>query len=189
MRILHFLVIQILILLLFACKRPYQEFFKQPLPPVKVAVSIKSRLYVSEGRYENLEKILAVALRDHLATFATVVPEGTIAPPEAVLLHVDVYDYSTSPIRASIRRGYVTPSFSGALMLNNSKNEIVYLGSIPTLGIIRELKPMDDIIRRTTRRMVHRRKIDMELMELYADLVNREISRAFAKTITTQLQN
>jgi len=43
MRVLHFLAIQVLMVLSFACKRADPEFgpIKQPAPPLEVVVSIK----------------------------------------------------------------------------------------------------------------------------------------------------
>jgi len=198
----------------FACKRPRPEFnsFKQSPSPVEVAASIKYHQPGNQDKNLNMANVFAGTLRDHLATFVTVVPESEVAPPDAVRLNVMIYeitysgprglgqylpDYnhrsdrpqpvtsfnwagSENAYRISKMLGYYAPRIRGKLLLGHTKRpRSVYSADIPTLDIMRALKPFDDEVRD------YKRSNEKE----YVDHVHREISRAFAETITKQLQN
>jgi hypothetical protein len=80
-------------LLVFGCTRPEVEAFRQRPTPVRVTVSLPSRL---EGR-DAFQKEYASALRARLATRVVVVPEGVKPPIGAVELQVDIQDVSPAP--------------------------------------------------------------------------------------------
>jgi len=205
MQVLHLLAIQVLMVSLFACKRAGPEFapIKQPAPPVEVVVSIKPSshgLYVNWkttplsnaglSYYEWLEKKLAGSLRDSLSDFVAVVPESATAPPDALQLEVRVYRCYELPINSRMQLGYDAPFFSGVLLLHDpQKNKTVHLGNIPTNKIARELKPLDDSLRIYVNGKNGKKPHDSELeQKSWVEQTNREISRAFAETITKQLQ-
>lgn len=150
-----------------------------------------------------MAEALAGALRDYLATFVSVVPGGKEPPLNAALLNIMIYEityreprnlgqypyyennwneYVYSSERAERiyeRLGYYAPKIRGKLLLGRTKHpRSVYSSDIPTMDIIRELKPIYEI--RGYRTLDYKR---------YSDHTNREISRVFAETITKYLKN
>jgi hypothetical protein len=85
----------------FACKAPEDKQFREAPPPVEVSVSFKA----DTAAGLDTERELAAALRARLAGFVTVVPEGTVAPPGAVRLEIEIN---------RVRRGRISPVFIGA---------------------------------------------------------------------------
>lgn len=80
-------------LLVLGCTRPDVEAFRQRPTPVRVVVSLPSRL---EDR-DAFQKEYASALRARLATRVVVVPEGVKPPAGAAELQVDIRDISPAP--------------------------------------------------------------------------------------------
>jgi hypothetical protein len=80
-------------LLVLGCTRPEVEAFRQRPTPVRVSVSLPSRLEDRDG----FQKEYASALRARLATRVVVVPEGVKPPNGAVELQVDIQDVSPAP--------------------------------------------------------------------------------------------
>jgi len=75
---------------------------------------------------------------------------------------------------------HTVPRFGGSIVMGNSKrSRSVFSGRIPTRDIVRELRPLDDKVR----------ALDGYTRDEYNERVTKEISRAFAETITKQLQN
>ena len=80
-------------LLIVGCTRPEVEAFRQRPTPVRVTVSLPTRLEDREG----FQKEYASALRARLATRVTVVPDGVPPPVGAAELQVDIRDISPAP--------------------------------------------------------------------------------------------
>ena len=85
------------LLLVFGCTRPEVEAFRQRPAPVRVTVSLPSRL---EDR-DSFQKEYASALRARLATRVVVVPEGVKPPVGTAELQVDIRDISPAPNQPS----------------------------------------------------------------------------------------
>lgn len=78
------------LLLVVGCTRPEVEAFRQRPAPVRVTVSLPSRL----TDRESFQKEYASALRARLATRVVVVPEGVKPPVGTAELQVDIRDVS-----------------------------------------------------------------------------------------------
>lgn len=104
-------------LLVFGCKRPEVEAFRQQPTPVFVTVNLPEKLADREG----LQKEYASALRARLATRVVVVPEGVTPPAKGAELRVTVYELSTgpasgqpSPVEVGLATGVAVGALSAA---------------------------------------------------------------------------
>ena len=100
------------LLALFACRPPEYKSLRQSPPIVDVAVKIK--IVADAGA---LEREFAVALRAHLARLVTVVPEGTTAPLDAMLLSIEIDRINrtnVSPVAVGVAAGAAAGAMSAA---------------------------------------------------------------------------
>ncbi len=89
------LAVPALVLLTTACSRPEVEAFRRNPPPLEVAFEVPRGI----PRPEAVKAEYAAALRARLATRTTVVRMGTLPPPEAVTVRVQITELR--PVKVS----------------------------------------------------------------------------------------